>query len=136
MSIVGWFVGDEARELATMFELGSTGLSYRIIFSVVLISIVNSFLALLIARVFNKLMFLWQLITTMFVCLAANSIVVATFRWIPTDSWQAWLWFAGSFVAMFTIISTVMIIQTKRADKQYEKQLSDYKAKQRKEENA
>jgi hypothetical protein len=134
MSLVGWFLGDDAREIAYIFALGSAGLPYQVIFALILFSAINSGLALLIPIIFKRLMVLWQLIITMFVCLVANGIIIAAFRWIPMDSLEAWLWFAGTFVGMFAIVATAMIIITKRADKQYEKQLSEYKAKQKNEE--
>jgi magnesium-transporting ATPase (P-type) len=131
VSIVGTFFGDDAREIASMFELGSAGLQYHIIFSFVLLCMANSFLALLITHIFRKLLLLWQVIITMFVCLVANGIIIAAFRWIPLDSWRVWLSFVGTFVGIFTIFAIVMVVQTKRADKRYEKQLSEYKAKQK-----
>ena len=133
MSIIGWFAGDAAEGTTAIFNLGSAGLSYQIIFQIVIFSVMNSSLTLLISIILRKLMFLWQMIIIMFVCLITSGIFAATFRWIPLDSWAAWLWFVLSFVGMFIAIATALVIKTWLADKRYEKLLADYKDKQKKE---
>ena len=133
MSVIGWLFGDIAKEATTMFHLGSIGLPYQTIFQILTFTVINSGLSLFIGKVFKNLLLLWQLIITMFACLVASGIMVVVFRLIPPGSWASWLWFVASFVGLFIIIAAVMIIKTSLADREYEKLLTDYKAKQKKE---
>ena len=132
-SLLGWLTENVVQEMITIFNIGQAGLSHQTIFQLILLSSINSSLALLIGRVFKNKMLLWQLIITMFVCLAATSILFVGFRWLPLASWASWLVFFASFIGLFVIISAILIIKIKIADKQYEKLLSDYKAKQQEE---
>jgi len=129
LSAIGWLFDDAA----AMLHLGDAGLSYQTIFQIFLFSVTNSMLSLLIAKVFNNLMVLWQLIITMFACLTVSAIIVAVFGWMPMDSWRAWLWFIVTFVGAFTIVATAMVVKIRLADKHYEKLLTDYKVNQKKE---
>ena len=133
MSIAGWFFGDAAEGTTAVFDLGSAGLSYQTIFQLFIFAVINAGISLLVSMICKKLMLLWQLIVTMFACLVASGILAVIFRWIPLDSWEAWLWFAASFFGIFITIATVMVVRTTLADKQYEKLLSDYKTKQEQE---
>ena len=133
MSIAGWFIGDAAEGTTAVFSLGNVGLSYQTIFQLFILAVINGGISLFISMIFKNRMLLWQLIVTMFACLVACGILAVIFRWIPLGSWEAWLWFAASFVGMFIIIAAAMVIRTTLADKKYEKLLSDYKTKQEQE---
>ena len=134
MSVIGWFVGNLAEGTTTIFAMGDAGLAYQTIFQILAFSIINSGISLLFTLIFKNKMLLWALISTLFTCLAVSSIMVAVFGWIPFDSWEAWLWFFTSFVVIFSVIAVVLVVKTLLEDKKYEKLLSDYKAKQKLEE--
>ena len=133
MSVVGWLAGGVTEETSAMFDLVDLGLSYLTIFQIFIFAIVNGGISLIVAMIFKNRMLLWQLIVTMFVCLVVSGIFAVGFRWIPLDSWEAWLWFVASFVGVFVIIAAAMIVRTTLTDRRYEKLLSNYKTKQEQE---
>ena len=129
MSAIGWMFGGTAQGSSAVFSLGDEGLSFQTIFQILLFSIVNSGMALLVntATIAKKLMLLWQMIITMISCLVVSGIMVTVFGWIPFDSWTGWLWFVGSFIGIFVIAATSVILKMKWEDKRYNNLLSDYK---------
>ena len=133
MSVIGYVVGDVAAGTSAMFSLGSAGLSNKTIFQIFIFALINSGTTLLVGWTFKNLMLLWKLIITMFACLLVSGVMVVLFSWIPPDSGASWLWFVTSFVGLFIITAAGMIIKTNLADRQYERLLTDYKAKQEKE---
>ena len=130
MSIIGRFVGDLVEGTTTMFSLGDAGLSYQTIFQILIFAIVNSGITVILGKILKYRLLLWNLITIMFACLLASAVLAGVFRWIPVDSLASWIWFVSTFVGMFVIVSAILVVRIRLADKKYEKLLADYKAKQ------
>jgi len=131
-SIVGWLFGNEAEGVSAIFALGDAGLSYPVIFQIFILAAVNSLISVLITSsvFFKKIMMLWNMIATMFACLLASSILVISFNWIPRDSVSSWVWFIGSFLTIFVVISVLIVVKIKLEDSRYNDLLLDYKKRQ------
>jgi len=112
---------------------GDDGIAFHVIFQILLLSAVNSGISLFVtnAKFFERLLTLWQLIITMFACLAATTPLVIVFRLIPLYSPAAWVVFITIFVASFILVSAIIIIKIKLDEKRYNRQLLNYKENQK-----
>jgi len=112
---------------------GDGGILFHVIFQILLLAVVNSGISLFVtnAKIFERLLTLWQLIINMFACLAATIPLVIVFRLIPLYSPAAWVTFITIFIASFIIVSAIIIIKIKLDEKRYNRQLSNYKENQK-----
>ena len=137
-SIAGWVMGD-ATGMGNegFFRLGSAGMAYQSIAQMFGLTTVLSILIVLLTddRFFKKVMLLWRIVLLLFLCTVTSAAFALTFRWIPHDSWEAWTAFLGAFIGSFLLGFLAALIKTKIDDRRYERQLSNYKMKQKKETN-
>jgi len=127
MSAAGWFFGGTEGETSEIFTFGSDGLAFRVIFQVLMFAIVNSSISLSIAKIMGEAILLWHMLVTMLSCLIASCVMVVVFGWLSFDSWAGWIMFIGTFVAVFVLASTAIVIKVKWDDKRYNALLLDYK---------
>ena len=137
ISITGWALGDAQMEHAGLFRLGSAGLAFQSIAQVFALSIVFSVIVTLLSGdiFFKRIMLLWRVVLTLFLCMVTGVAFALIFSWIPAGMWEAWAAFLGSFILSFLIAFFAAWIKTKLEDRRYEKQLSDYKMRQKQEES-
>lgn len=137
IAFIGVVVGEYAKEYSSMFSLGNKGISFDIIFQILLSSIVVS----LINQVFysNKLlknmMTLWKRVLMIISIIAAIVVFIICFKWFPINLVEAWIGFFVSFGGFFMVSTVIMITKTKREAKKYEELLENYKKKRSKEED-
>jgi len=112
---------------------GDGGIPFHVVFQILILAVVNSGIALFVtnAKIFGRLLTLWQLIITMFACLTATIPLVIVFRLIPLYSLAAWVAFIIGFVISFIVVSAIIIIKIKLDEKRYNRQLSNYKENQK-----
>jgi len=120
-ALPGWILGSDE------------GMQIQFIFQILLLAAVNSGISVFVtnAKIFARLLTLWQLIITMFSCLTATILLAIPFRMIPLHSPAAWAAFIAIFVATFIVVSAVVIIKTKLDENRYNRQLSNYKENQK-----
>ena len=133
----GWimsnFITDDLMWIGGFFIIGAYGISYASIFQLFGLSVTLSILLLIfVSDIFlSKYMLVWRYMIFMGLALVSISLFVVVFRWFPPGTWQGW----ASLLGAFTLFSSMSMIPTflkiKREDKEYEKALSDYKAKQK-----
>lgn len=135
ISVVGWLVGDSEKEIGGLYGLGSQGLLYKSIFQIFISSIVMGGIRTLLLSdlIFKKMMILWRSVLLLLLTLVSVGLLAVLFRWFPIGEWEAWAGYVISVIVCFIIGSSAMIIKTKLLDKRYDKLLSDYKEKQKKE---
>lgn len=135
ISVIGFLLGDDVKELSSLFRLGSEGLSFPSILQIFIFSLILVCLRTLLLSdlIFKKMMLLWRCVLLLLLTLVLAGIFAALFRWFPVELWEAWVSFILSVVVCFVIGAGGMILKTKLEDKKYDKLLSDYKAKQKKE---
>jgi len=140
-SVAGWlldnflpqeFIGDTRGYFeGSFFGLGFGGLHFEGIFQLFGLSVVLAILLLIfMSDIFlSKYMLMWRYLFFLGAALVSISAFVVVFGWFPPDVWQGW----GVMLATFVVFSSISMIPTfikvKREDKQYEKALSDYRAK-------
>lgn len=103
--------GENAKEISTLFAMGSNGISVSTSFQFLLVSI--------IVVVLRFLFFTDAIITNMSLPVRTGSMYAAIiltilimnclFGWFPADMWQAWLGFILSF-AVCSVMSTITVL--------------------------
>ncbi len=137
MSLVGWFVGDMAKEAGRLFALGKAGLSYYSIAQIFIFALAQTAIRFVVFWKFfsKKTMLLWKAMLMFIPSLVTAVILIIVFEWFPIASIYAWLGFIISISTGFLIIFLVMLAKTRIEDKKYNTMLSDYKSKHNKGEN-
>lgn len=127
--ISAYLVGDEAKEISTLYQFGSRGLAISTLLQFLLSSVVIIFFKILFFsnRFFKKMMVLWRTIFLLFSDLVIVIIFILVFHWFPINEPRAWIGFFLCFGSCFVISSAFMIIRTRIEDKKYQKLLSIYK---------
>ena len=135
ISVVTWLSGDAVRDFGGPFALGRQGLTYGCIFQLFIISVILSGFSTLLMTdlIFKKAMLLWRAISMLFLTWVTVGSFIVLFGWFPLDMWEAWIGFAVSTTALMIGGAAVLILKTKLQNRQYGRQLSDYKTKQNQE---
>jgi DNA integrity scanning protein DisA with diadenylate cyclase activity len=81
----------------------------------------------------KRLMLLWRMALMFLLSFIASVLFSVLFRWFPLGDIQAWLSFIISLSVCFALGIFFVVLKTRLEDKNYNKLLSDYKAKQIKE---
>lgn len=129
ISLIGFFLGNSAKDVSSMYQLGGSGIAYSTIFQFLLSSIIIVTLKFLITSnlIFKNLMTLWRTIILLFCSLLVTIEFVAVFGWFPLDSVYGWICFTLSFGCCFGVSTLIMIIKTRIETKKLEKSFEEYK---------
>lgn len=121
--------GDSAKEISTIFSLGSDGLSVRTTFQFFL----ASFCIVIAKFIFFTDVFIKKMSIAMrTVCMVSTVLIVlAVFIWIcgwfPVNMWQPWLMFFLCFVISFAISMGVTIFKERMENRKMEEALDRLK---------
>ena len=131
MAVFSGLVGDEAKEVSTLFALGTKGVPVYVIWQFLGINI--------LIGGFNFLFFSERIIREMSVfvrtlCMLGSVVVLIGFfayffGWFPIDMWQAWLGFFVSFGTCFAISLFIMKWKEKVENRKMEEGLKRVKEK-------
>lgn len=131
ISLLALVVGESAKELSTLFALGSKGLAFSTIAQLfgmsLIITILNEFI--LESKWLEKTMALWRIIIMLTAIVITVICFILMFGWFPIDNVYAWIGFALSFGSGFGISTAVMTIKTKMENQKYERSFLEYKQK-------
>lgn len=114
--------GNSAKDFSAIFELGSRGVSVKIIFQFLCISIlITGIRFLFFTDIFIKKMQIWlrticMLITVVLIIAA----FVIMFDWFPVDMWQPWVMFLICFAICVSGSYCVMATKEKLENRQLE----------------
>lgn len=135
ISIVSWLSGDHVMDFGGPFALGRQGMTYGCIGQLFVISVILSGFSTLLMTdlIFKKAMLLWRAIALLFLTWVTVGSFIVVFGWFPLDMWMAWISFAVSTTALLIGGAAVLILATKLQNRQYGRQLFNYKAKQNQE---
>ena len=135
ISIIGFMLGNEARDVSTMYRLGGEGLPYGTMLQFFLCVATLQILRIVIfsKAIFKEMLLLWRAVLMIAAGMLTAGAFAVGFGWIPIDRGSAWLSFILSYGICTGVGTAIMLITTKRKDKQYNKLLSQYKEKQQKE---
>jgi len=138
----GWLLGSLSPDhISAMFATegffltGLGGLSYESLLQFFGLSVVIGTLLLIFVSDFflSKYMLVWRYLIFLVAAVMAISLFVLIFRWFPPGVWHGWAALLVGFVVSSSVSMIPTFIKIKREDKEYEKALSNYKAKQVKE---
>lgn len=135
LMLLASILGDEARKISPVYQLGSKGLAI----STMLQFLLSAFLIVLFQqfyfseRIFKSMMTLWRTILLFFSVLAASVVLILVFDWFPLNDFLAWATFLILFGGGFVIGTASMIIKTRLDNKKYNELLHIYKEEHREE---
>lgn len=125
--------GDSAREISTIFALGSTGLTVTTSFQFLLaIGITILFRFIFMTDILIKKMPLAARIITMFAAAFLNIMVfVILCGWFPIDNLTAWIMFLISFAISCAISTAVSLLKEKMENRKLAEALNRLKEEER-----
>lgn len=114
--------GNSAKDFSAIFELGSQGISVKIIFQFLCISIlITGIRFLFFTDIFIKKMQIWlRTICMLIAVVLVITAFVIMFGWFPVDMWQPWAMFFICFGISVFGSYCVMVTKEKLENKQLE----------------
>lgn len=125
-------LGDSAKDLSAMFELGNQGIPVGIAFQFLCVSALTICVKLVFfTDVLIKNMPIW--LRT--ICMLATIVAIITvfsvlFHWFPVDMWQSWAAFLMSFGLSFLGSYLVVVMKEKTENRKMEEALRRIKEKE------
>ena len=125
--------GDSAREISTIFALGSVGLSVTTMLQFLLaIGITILFRFIFMTDLIIKKMPLAARIITMFAAAFLNIVVfVILCGWFPVDNLMAWIMFLISFTISCAVSTAVSLLKEKMENRRLAEALNRLKEEER-----
>ena len=127
--VINLFIGDNARNVSTLFALGSDGLSAAMLLELLLLAFIitaaqNVFLSDILIKdmaliVRNILFFLTIMI--------AITVFVIIFGWFPINEVGAWIGFIISFAVCTTVSAVFMRLEERAENKKMQEALNRLK---------
>ena len=127
--VINLFIGDNARNVSTLFALGSDGLSAAMLLELLLLAFIitaaqNIFLSDILIKdmaliVRNILFFLTIMI--------AITVFVIIFGWFPINEVGAWIGFIISFAVCTTVSAVFMRLEERAENKKMQEALNRLK---------
>lgn len=121
--------GEEAKEISSMFSLGSRGLSTATMIQFLAVSVLTSLIRFLF---FTDMIIKKMPIVGRTVCMVLSEvgiivIFVLCFDWFPTDMWLPWAMFILCFGLCFLVSAAVTIWKEKVENRKMEEALAKLK---------
>ena len=129
VSIVGFIIGDAAKDVSDLFSMGSSGLSYLSLLQFLAFSLVSSVIRMILYSDYfaKRIMLLWRIAIMLFIYLIMAIVSSILFNWFPIYDLFSWVRFLISITVSFSILIAAMFIKLKIEDKKYSKLLLNYK---------
>ena len=131
MAVFSALIGDEAKEISTLFAMGTGGVPVNVIWQFLGINVLIAGLRFLFfsERIIRDMSAFFRTLC-MLVCVV---LLIALFAyicgWFPIDMWQAWLGFFISFGTCFAISLFIMRWKEKLENRKMEEGLKRVKEK-------
>ena len=132
MSIFALIFGDNAKQVSTIFSLGSEGLSFR-----TLIQFLSAIAIICVLRfVFMTDTIIKKMSVALRVILMFASVImviigfVFTFGWFPVTEIRAWVMFILCFIVSCVVSTFVSVLSEKQENKKLEEALKRFKEEQ------
>lgn len=125
--------GESARELSTMFSLGSNGLSVSTMAQFLLVSAIVVALRFLFFTdvIIKNMPVLGRTIGMVISVLIIISMFISFFGWFPIDIWQPWAMFFLCFSICFIISTVVTGMKEKAENRKMEEALKRIKQEEK-----
>ena len=129
LMIFATLFGEEAKEVSSLYSLGSTGISIFTLSQFLLNSVVIIFIKTIFysEHIFKKMSAFLRTALMLFCIFTSTIFFIIVFEWFPLDHAQGWIGFLLCFMLGFFGSITYLLIRTNYENKRYDKLLSDYK---------
>ncbi len=137
LMILAAFIGEEAKNMSTIYQLGSKGLASATLAQFFLSSVSITVLRnlFLSEQLFKKLNTLLRTICMVTCILLIHILYIILFGWFSLDNYLAWISFLVCFTGGFTLGLLIMLLKIKLDNRQYDELLSQYREMHEEEEN-
>lgn len=137
MMVFTFLLGESAKELSTMFRLGSRGIPVETLLQYLLLSILITGIRYFFCweKIGRYISEVWADILTISGILLVIVLFIIGFGWFPLHMWQPWALFALCFVICFVVSLWIMMEKTKIENKMLEENLESLKARWEEERN-
>lgn len=132
MSIFALIFGDNAKQVSTIFSLGSEGLSFR-----TLIQFLSAIAIICVLRfIFMSDTIIKKMPVALRIILMFTSVIIVivgfvfAFGWFPVTEIRAWIMFIVCFVLSCTISTFISVTAEKQENRKLEEALKKYKEEQ------
>ena len=132
-----FLLGESAKELSTMFSLGSIGIPAEILLQYLILSISITGIRYFFCweKVGRCIAEVWRDVLIISGILIVIIGFIIGFDWFPINMWQPWALFALCFVICFVMSLWIMLQKTKIENKMLEENLESLKARWEEERN-
>lgn len=122
-------VGENAKGLSSMFQLGGQGLAFTTMLQFLVVAVLIEGVRILFFTdiLIKKLSILFRCIGMLTTILIIIVIFIVIFEWFPIHMWQPWLMFLLCFGICFGISTIVMNVKEKMENKRMEEGLARLK---------
>ena len=132
LAVLSLLCGDDAREVSTIFALGSEGIPTVTIFQFFLTSVLTALMnGLFFSDEVIKKMPIWgRTVGMLFAEVFMIVIFVALFGWFPMDMWEPWFMFFVTFLICFGVSVAVTVLRERAENRKMESALAKMKEKE------
>lgn len=132
MNIFCVWIGDEAKELSSMFSLGGAGIAKETMaqFFLVAVSIVFIRFLFFTDTIIRKMTVVMRTVLMVISIIGMMAIFIFACDWFPTDMPEPWLMFLLCFFICFVISLGVMVLKERAENRKMEEALNRIKQKQ------
>ncbi len=125
--------GESAKEVSTMFSLGSKGLSVSTMAQFLLVSAIIVALRFLFFTdaIIKNMPMIGRTICMIIIVLITISLFILFFGWFPVEMWQPWAMFFLGFTICFIISTVVTGLKEKVENKKMEEALKRIKQEEK-----
>lgn len=137
LMLLAAFVGDLAKEMSSIYQLGSKGLASEtmlqfLLSSVTIIALKEFFYS---EKIFKKLMTLWRTVLLLLCAMLVSILFIIIFRWFSLEDLYGWAGFFICYIGTCLLAILFMIVKTKLEGRKYKELLSSYKEQHEGEDN-
>lgn len=121
ISALGYLLGDMVKDMSTLFSLGKSGLSYRVIMQIAILSFLIAIYTHILfeSNFLNEQLFLHKVIVMFFISGLTTAVFIAEFGWFPITSMKGWIGFILSFLICFIVATAGMLYKYKKEEQRY-----------------
>ena len=134
MVVLALTVGELAKPVSSMFQLGSQGISLVIMTEFFILSVIITGIRVVLSsgNIFKKIPDYLRTVLVVFSAGIVMAVAIICFGWFPVSMWQAWVAFLLCYALCILLSVGVMLIKNKVDNKNYEEGLKRYLEEQEK----
>lgn len=136
ISVFAYFIGEDAKEFSSFYELGNQGLTLQTLAQLFLMSVIIITLRFILFTdgLISRISLAVRTVLMFFFVVLMISLFAFWFNWFPVDMLEAWGCFFACFGACAFASAYIMAWKTDRENKEMEEALKRLKEEQEEEE--